>query len=197
MSSPPMLPEIIIVELTPDASIRDAVLGDLEEEFHARCAAAGSAAAASWYWKAALSSAPPLALASLRRAGLASWAWSILGVLVGLAALMTLLLLVSNGWTYLTEATRAAADSVASLLVSIALGTACAAAAGWLAAGIGRRARLVSAVALGMLFLALNLAAVARGSSQEPLWYWVTFGVAVLVGSTVGGLIHPRSRIRR
>lgn len=48
-----------------------------------------------------------------------------------------------------------------------------------------------------MLFLALNLMAVARERSQGPLWYWVAFGVAVFIGAVTGGLYDLRSHVRR
>ncbi|PWE16667.1 hypothetical protein DDZ18_10680 [Marinicauda salina] len=66
---PPAPARWLIAALAP-APAREPVLGDLEESFHARADRDGAAAAAAWYWRQALGSAPPLA-AALTRSSLA------------------------------------------------------------------------------------------------------------------------------
>ena len=64
--TPPRLAERALERLLP-AEIREAFLGDLDEEFRARCAAGARAGAARlWYWRETL--AAPIAIARMRSA---------------------------------------------------------------------------------------------------------------------------------
>jgi hypothetical protein len=196
VSPPPLLAELILAELAGDRDTRDAVLGDLAEEYHSRCAEAGPSAAARWYWAAALASAPPLAGTALRRAGLAAWARGIAAVLAGLAALIGLFLVADIGVRRLIEAAGMARDEGGAMVVSLAVGAACAVAAGWVAAAVGRRAPFASAASLGTVFLILNVTALARGAAQGPRWYWLAFGLTACSGAVAGGLLRLRQEAR-
>jgi hypothetical protein len=189
MSSPPLLAQLILAELTPD-QLCDDVLGDLAEEYQTRREVAGASAAARWYWGAAISSALPLALACLRRARAAVWGWGLAGVVAGFGALMALYVSGDLATRHLGQLLGARLQPWTSMLASVAFGAACATGAGWIAGSIGRRARLASAAALALLFLGLNLSAVVRGTWQGPLWYWVAFGVAAGIGAVAGGVLR-------
>jgi len=64
--TPPRLAERALERLLP-AEIREEFLGDLDEEFRARCAAGARAGAARvWYWRETL--AAPIAIARMRSA---------------------------------------------------------------------------------------------------------------------------------
>lgn len=122
MSSPPILTELILAELTPDPHLRDDVLGDLAEEYHVRCHVEGSTFAARWYWGAAISSAAPLALAALRGASLGTWAWGIAGLLTGFTALVSLFHVGDLAFRYMGQHVDARMEPLVSMLILIAFG---------------------------------------------------------------------------
>ena len=62
--TPPPLAERALGALVADALLREAVLGDLAEEFAERCALHGPARARRWYRVQAARSAPPLLAAT-------------------------------------------------------------------------------------------------------------------------------------
>jgi hypothetical protein len=60
---PPPLATQIVAGLVPERGYRDAILGDLEEEFGEVCGRSGASTARGWYWSQTLSSIVPLARA--------------------------------------------------------------------------------------------------------------------------------------
>lgn len=86
---PPRLAASLLRWLTP-VSLREAVLGDLEEEFHEHCRGASPGAARSWYWQQVIRSSPHL-VALLMRASRAlavlvavTLGYATLGLLTGI-----------------------------------------------------------------------------------------------------------------
>ena len=60
-AGPPVLASRIVAGLVAEPGYRDAILGDLEEEFADRCKRVGIPEARSWYWSQTLLAIVPLA----------------------------------------------------------------------------------------------------------------------------------------
>lgn len=86
MTTPPARIETLLSALAADAPYRDAILGDLAEEFTIRVEEQGTRQARRWYRRQALRSAPHL---------LRGWAMRL-----GIADVMRIV-----GWTFVSEAT--------------------------------------------------------------------------------------------
>ena len=59
MPTPPLLPRWLLERTLPTGAERDALLGDLEEEYVQLCATLGGPSARRWYWRQAMRSVAP------------------------------------------------------------------------------------------------------------------------------------------
>jgi hypothetical protein len=199
--------EWLVAYLVPDAGAREAILGDLAEEWHALATARGRAAATRWVWWQVAASAPHILVADARRGGPAL-AWAVLrATLLSYAALVVLVLL-SNalvsallgiGGTSTVVAGTGAGDGAggagpgaAALLAFLAGDVLCALAAGWLAAAIGRRAPRATALSLGFACALLGLVLALASGGTPPLWYQLALALLVLPAVVCGERLHAR-----
>jgi MFS family permease len=190
--------EWLVAYLVPDAEAREAILGDLTEEWHALATVHGPATATRWVWWQVAASAPHFLAADARRGGPAL-AWAVLrATLLSYAALVVLVLL-SNALIGALLAPGAPAEGgsgpgTAALLAFLAGDVLCALAAGWLAGGIGRRAPRATALALGVTCALFGLVLALGSSGAPPRWYQFALALVVLPVVVCGERLHARRR---
>lgn len=203
-SGPPALVECVVGALVSDDALRDALLGDLAEEFAARRAEHGAAPARAWYRAQVLGSVPHLLVAAWRRGD------------GGRPARRTAALLAAVAGSYLAlQLLHQAAQWAAGLLLPRAAPGA-PAVAGWpfatcsIVAGFGAavfggdlagrtfpRAPLVAALTLALACGALAVTGMLINAGVTPLWYWGALQLVLLpLGACVGGLLRARARTR-
>ena len=203
--SPSPLMECAVGGLVADGALRDALLGDLAEEFAARCAARGAPPARAWYRAPALGSVPHLLVAGWRRGD------------GGRPARRTATLLAAVAGSYVTiQLTHQLAQLAAGLLLtraasgahaaagwafatcSIVAGCGAAVSGGYLAGRILPRAPLLAALTLAVACGALAITGMVINGGVMPVWYWGAVQLVLLpLGVCVGGLLRARARTRR
>ena len=189
-SAPPRATERLLTALGASAAYRDAVLGDLAEEFARRAACDGPHAARGWYWREALRATPHL-IGDWRRqlrprdvadlAGIVFLAFVALNLVAGFAAVAAH-----------TAATAVGLAFEVGLLVSGTAGLLVTApvayAGGYLAGWLGSRAPLPTALAMGGAWACLasvNLHPSSAG--RVPFWFHVAAPLLVVLGTALGG----------
>lgn len=191
---PPRVAEQMVAALIPEPELRDSVLGDLYEDHAALAVDAGPRAAARWYWSQALRSTPRLLSASAARLTARDWL-TMSAVVIGAYACLAALVVASTVLIDLTLARRLSADGVA--IVSLLASAACGVGGGYVAALLGRRAPLASAIALGAFCSVVAVAMIGAGPQQVPRWYSLGLLLIVLPATTTGGLLRVIGRLRR
>lgn len=208
--APPRTTELLLEALGADTGFRDDLVGDLAEEFAARAERSGAAAARRWYRREALRAVPHLLVHRARRVRSRD-----LRYLAGVA-LSAYVLTAALGWTVagLAYGAALAFDAPRSLpsainpadprllFIALSAGVVSATTAGYLAAWLGRRAPLVCALALGVAWSCLLLAAlfvpVLLGArTPVPLWYRLTIPLVVVACTTLGGVQRVRRQAPR
>jgi MFS family permease len=200
---PPAGTERVLAALVADGALREPLLGDLAEEYAARCARDGRAGARRWYRAQALRSAPHLVAAcwwpgrAARRRRLASL---LAAVAVGYAAVLLLhqVAQLAAGLLLAHAGVGPAAAGWAFAACSIAAAAGCAAVGGAVAARALPDAPLAGALALAAAAVALAAAGVVVNRGVTPLWYWGGVQLlAVPLGVCAGGLLRVHARAGR
>jgi hypothetical protein len=163
-------------------SDREAVLGDLVEEYGIRVRSASISNAAGWYWSQVWRSIPPALWVGVRRGGwlstvgVAIGAYIVAGMIefVGLAVMARLLSPVGRAFPVL---------SVIVGLATLVLG-------GYLAAWI----RPAAATVLAAIVILVIVVLFVTMRDSAPLWYGLVFLVFGPVAALAGGTLY---RIRR
>src|SRR5262245_55787982 len=91
--APPQVPEALATAIVPDPQLREAVIGDLAEDYRLIAGQRSVPTATLWYWSQLVRSAIPLAFLSLVGTGWRGWLRLGWAVLVGYATLATLVIL--------------------------------------------------------------------------------------------------------
>lgn len=204
-NAPPALAECAVEVLVADGALRDAVLGDLAEEFAARCARDGAVRARAWYRAQAFGSMPHLLAACWWRGGSPS------GGRRGAA----LLAAVAGSYVALQFLHQVAQLAAGLLLARASPGTqgvggwafaACSIVAGFGSAVLGGdlagrafpRAPLAAALTLAIACGVLAILGMMINAGITPLWYWGVLQLVLLpVGACGRGLLRARARPRR
>jgi len=192
--APPQVPEALAAAIVPDPQLREAVIGDLAEDYRLIAGQRSVPTATLWYWSQLVRSAIPLAFLSLVGTGWRGWLRLGWAVLVGYATLATLVIL-SNA--ILAALVPDQPGGLAMPAASLAAGVVCAIAAGYAAAAAGRRAPLASALALGSAAALLSAAMLAGGGDGTPAWYQLGLGLVVLPSVVAGAVVRSRRVERR
>lgn len=201
MSDPaaPRRAELILEALGPASDVRDAVIGDLAEEFALRVRWDGPAAARRWYYRESMRVAPFLLgdwWRGLRQTGIGDLATAIVLASASMMALEWVLQLGVRG----LEHALGAPDRVPVFMNSGSAGVAAlmlvwtlvdGALAGYVAARIGRRAPLPSALALGVMWTGLMI--LAQGGAVPP-WFRAA-NVVTLMAAMVAGAAFRACRV--
>jgi hypothetical protein len=200
MIAPPLTVERLLEALGPRTDFRDGVLGDIAEEFALRAERDGSVAARRWYYREAIRTTPHL---------LRDWARCLhardVEHLVSAIIASFVLLLVLEVILLRTAFILLAALGVAPALlppslgvlyvtaVELALVGMSAITGGFIAAWIGRRTPLVSALAFGVVWLCAVVAGCAVVQNGPPVWYEACAILVMMVGTTIGGILRIRA----
>lgn len=214
-SSPPRRIELLLEALDAQSDFRDALIGDLAEEFALRADRDGAAAARRWYYREAVRVSPHLLRNCVR--GFHRRDVAHVASVVGLSYVCT----ATIGWfIFLTvnSAMRALGVSFDSIdrflthpfptavVIGLLLaGSTGAVTGGYIAAWLDRRAPVVSAMALGLAWTGIALAsnAIVSGAPTPlavPGWYRFAAVAVVITGTSAGGVLRvctSRSSSRR
>ena len=208
MIAPPPRAEALLEALGAEHGYRDAVIGDLAEEFQVRAERDGERAARWWYYGEAVRSVPTL-VRSWRRSlrgrdlahltGLALTAFVLSRVLVGLIVGMAYIGAQRTGVA--TAAEGASGVVYLIMALKLALGFADTLVAGFVAAWLHDRAPLTSAFTLGALWSLLGVGVLATLWSLGVLptgarYTLVQLGMSLggmaftVLGTTLGGVLR-------
>lgn len=195
MTQPPTA-ERLLEGLAPATPFRDAIIGDLAEQFRQYADERGSAAARRWYYREAVRVAPHLLFAWLRRfrgadvkhlanAVIPSCVFSLMisffVMLTGTSALSAL------GYSAKTAAHGPISQVVMTIgLIGMAVG---AMAGGAIAAWLDRETPFAAALALGIVYALCHFSVSFAGPHILTAPRMATDFVTV-VGAMMGGLLH-------
>lgn len=201
MIEPPRKTESLLEALGADADFREAMLGDLAEEFAERVDRDGVFAARRWYYREAMRAAPhflrnwlrgvhPRDLTHLLGIVMASWVTTMMIVGLFNAIVWTILSASRVSWS-VHPASR---DPV---FYTIALGLALLVGAlgGYVAAWFHGKAPLIGALAVGVVWSRVNVAAglIATGlvaTHAIPLWYRIAAPLLLIISTMTGGVLR-------
>ena len=181
---PPRVATWLIGQVLPDSD-RDAVLGDLAEEYTLLTQSASSADASAWYWQQTATSVLPVVWWSLRKAaGLGTIAVAIGAFLV---ATVVETAVESFAGSFVTR------GSLQHWIISLLIALAAMALGGYLAASLRPYAARALAVIVFVLIIGLMIAV----PNSVPLWYqWSCLPLGPLA-VLAGGRLHRDSRKSR
>jgi hypothetical protein len=202
MITPPRVAESLLEALGAAPDYREAVMGDLAEEFEVRAQRDGEGAARSWYVREAAYAVPALLRSAARNVrgralmhlvGLALTAFVLSRFVIGFVLILALRVLQS--------ADTGTGDFMWVILaLKVPLGLVSVVLAGYIAAWLHERAPLVAAMMLGGLWVVTGIAAsailVAAGvfPNQVPVmanpWLQLANAILLIVGTTTGGVLR-------
>lgn len=174
---PPRLPSTLLSAIA-QADQRDALLGDLHEEYLLR-AAVSPQVAARWYWSQAVRSAIPLVRTRARRA---RW-WSTLAAAIGCYVLVGALNAAGMSAIGIPVAGEASPNYFAGALVgllAIAIG-----------AHVASRIRPCAGEVVGA-FVAIGAIALLFSTDPSPFWYQLAFLAGGPMVARLGSVLAKR-----
>jgi hypothetical protein len=195
---PPRAVELLLDSLGAKPEFRDALLGDLAQEFSERAECDGLGAARRWYVREAIRATPHL---------LRSWSLGLrvrdVTHLVGVAASawLTVLMLTLLIGGVVQGAMRALGFASAARpilhgdarIYSIGLTAAVTAGAmaGYAAAWLDREAPLVAALTTGAILACVSISAMLIGPGLAlPIGYRIAAPIVVIIGGAIGGVLR-------
>lgn len=202
--STPRFAESVLESFGAAPEFRDAVIGDLAQEFALRVESHGERAARRWYYREALRAAPHLARNWLKRAEFRD-ARRLLNV-VGLSFVLTFMVenlaFFAGAAIWISGREMLGVPSepprTAVLMMAVVLAWMLPVCAGYLAASFAREAPMIAATAAGMTWATfVTVTAVIQVLIAHPpverAWVPLTMRIAsltlVLFGSVAGGLL--------
>ena len=206
MTAPPRTIERLLAGLGAKPDFRNAVLGDLAEEFASRVEADGIESATRWYRREAVRAVPHLLRSWLRGARLGD-----IGHIAGVIATAYTGMSdhvrhsrrsdrrrrASAGLPGPDRYRRRSLESTAILSCLMLFGLILGAVAGYLAAWLDSRAPLITAAAFGAGILLVQFVArhVFAGPMPMPYPTWYLMGAPLMgfIGTIVGGILRVRA----
>jgi len=199
-AAPPRLPQLLLSALGARAEFREALLGDMAEEYYMRVEVQGEHAAHAWYVDEAYRAVPHLIRDGVKNLGLGGVAHVMGAAFKAYASIALIAVILLPLVKLLPHSVMGAAMNI----VVSAMGTV---AGGYLAARFGRRAPLLSSAALGASWATVYTAALLFVLEILPrlgaqAWYnfpstanVVFAGPAIiLVGTVLGGIFQIARR---
>jgi hypothetical protein len=196
MIAPPRTAELILEALGAQPEFRDAVLGDLAEEFALRAERDGISAARLWYYRESIRATPHLLrnwsrhlrardVSHLAGVILTSYVFVLMpGVVLAMMVRSVMMALgVSSGFQLIHP------ESPLLPAIGLMLGVLSTMTGGYIAAWLHARAPMVGALALGVVWSCASLSLIAIVGSA-PTWYQFGAPLVVVVGTTVGGMLR-------
>lgn len=191
-SSAPHAAELILQALGAETDFRDAVIGDLAEEFALRVRFDGPVAARRWYYRESTRVAPYLLrdwCRNLRWSTVAYFANVVSWSLVSVVALELVLWRSVRGFVRFLQGAPLDAFPLSAGFTALMLSWTLVngAFAGYVAARIGRRAPLPSALLLGVTLPGLMI---WSGLHMVPSWFLTANVTAMIAGTIAGGVVR-------
>lgn len=199
MSQPPRSIERVIESFGTDKDFRDAVVGDLAEEFASRAVYDGERDARRWYYREATRVIPALLRNWVREARFRDVTRQI-----GIAMSAYTCMLIPSVMVAATVYAFASALHVSSPLdlrdgiqrgspavVLLALALTCVTSmfGGYIAAWLDRRAPIVGALGFGVTFATVQVVA-GFFDGRAPIWYRMVVPALFAAGAFAGGLLR-------
>lgn len=206
--NPPRTVEALLEALGADTQYRDAVLGDLAEEFASRAERDGEDRARGWYRHEAMRAVPHLLRSGwhrARRRGIGH----LLGVVLTAYTGVFIIEIVTAGIALGTLGAigvlhfpgRIRVDYPLWQASMIALGTASATLGGYLAAWLDQEAPLFTAFAFAIVWSVLETIGLmvtrTRGAFTLPMWYVVAVPAVIGLSIMSGGILRVRQARQR
>lgn len=198
MIAPPLTVERLLEALGPRTDFRDGILGDLAEEFALRAERDGSAAARRWYNREAIRATPHL-LRDWARCLHARHVEHLVSAIIASFVLLLVLEVILLRTAFILLAALGVAPALLPpspgirYVTALALVGISAIAGGFIAAWIGRRTPLVSALAFGIVWLCAVVAGCAVVHNGPPVWYEACAILVMMAGTTIGGILRIRA----
>jgi len=192
-STAPRQVERMLEGLGADTDFRQAVLGDLAEEFALRARLDGPAAARRWYYRESVRVAPYLLREWWRDLG-----WSDASYFARVVVLSSLVAIVLErviqfslyGLVTGASLARFAANHfVPFFILTLSWSLLDGVVAGYLAARLGRRAPLASVVALAAVWIVVMTVLLSQGPAVA-IWFRVANAVVGVAGMFAGGMLR-------
>ena len=177
--SPARLDVWLLGHIVPEKD-REAILGDLAEEYALRRTAESSIAVSCWYWGQVCRSVPLFAWQQVRRR---RWL-ATLGIALAVYVAAGLVEFV----TTFALAGIAAPDTPAGQIVSVIIGLTTLAIGGYVAA----RIRPAASIALAVIAAVVVALLIVASGARVPVWYQLVFLAAGPLASLAGGRVRHR-----
>ena len=197
MITPPRMFEALLQAFGAEPSYRDAVVGDLAEEFATRAERDGDAAARRWYRREAFRAVPHLLRSGwhlARARGLGHLLGILLTAYTGTMIVGWILAGASFGTLralgLLHVPLRLNAGNPLWQASMVVLGMMSATFTGYLAAWLNREAPLFTALALGLVWSSIEAVGLSITRGVLPMWYVVAIPIVIVVGCTCGGMLR-------
>lgn len=193
---PPAFTECAVGALVAERGLRDAILGDLAEEFAERCEAHGVVPARRWYRGQAARSAPHL-VAEFWWPAPPSRGRRLRALLAGVAGGYVTLLVLHQAMQMLAGMALTSAGHGgarwAFAACSLGAGSLCGVLGGDVAARALPEAPLGAALTLALVCELLGATGIVVNGGAMPLWYWGGLQLLLLpLGACLGGLLRAR-----
>jgi hypothetical protein len=192
MNMVPRFPERVLGALGATPDFRDDVLGDLAEEFVIHAEWDGPGRARRWYYREALRAAPYLlrdGLRSLRPRDVFRLTGAILLALIGVRAFRAASFLVLNALLTALGLPISTVPLIWLAPIFLLLNAITPTVGGYVAAWAHRKAPLLAAITLGVVWSAIDVATIAA-HPEWPALYRFGAPLIALVFTTMGGLLR-------
>ncbi len=198
---PPRVAEFLAETFVPHTAEREAILGDLAEEYQCIASRETAHAARRWYWSQVIRSLVPLAIMGIRADGLRF----VTNVIAGLMVIVTLvpLSLMAVGWIAALAIGGEYIDGILAFgqfpyavhawwgLTGIVAGFG----AGYILTRGGGPSGSTAAIVLGLVCVTLSACTLAVDGNGAPVWSEVALSAVMLPAIVCGiGLHHGRER---
>ena len=199
MTTRPLIVERLLEGLSPATPFRDAIIGDLAEEFRQRAESDGPGSARAWYYREAVRLVPHLLSASLRsfRGGDLPQLANVLLMSLVLSAL-TLFFALLTGTSVMSAlgyTAKTTADGPVGLVMTaiglVAVGVS-SIVGGAVAASLDRRTPFATAVMSGIFYLTANVS-LSLLAPRVILPPRAINEVVIVVGAIIGGVLRARA----
>ena len=195
----PAIAESLMEALVSDDSLREAVVGDLREEYQGVASREGVGVANRWYWSQVGRSVIPFAAISVSHGSTVDKLRFLAGVLSGYGVIIWLLVLSlwTVGWVFAFLDQGGFASGLVTfgetprLVVawSLVMAAVSGVAGGFVAARVGDRTAAAAAITLGLLGIPLCAFTVVPDIATAPTWFQIALSVFLLPSVTGGALL--------
>jgi hypothetical protein len=190
MIAPPRFIESILEALGAETNFREALLGDLAEEFVARAERDGVALARRWYYRESMRAVPHLLRDSWRHLRPRDVRDLAKVVITSLLCVIVLGVFANVIVLAVGVPPSILIHSPPFAVIGLLLGCTSSVTGGYIAAWLHARAPVVGAMALGVTWSSLSLASMLLAPHGLPALYRFGVPIVVIIGTTAGGVFR-------